>query len=160
MPDVERRWNAADPVGAKDTRRAAELLAARLPEPMRVFAELAYDLACFWRPEGSRLFAEIDALTWEHCEQNPVRMLSAVPAAELTRAAQDRELVARAEALQRELCKERGRPFVEHGALSAEHPVAFVCAEFGVSPALPIYSGGLGVLAGDLLKEESATVAG
>ncbi|MGI9591452.1 MAG: alpha-glucan family phosphorylase [Myxococcota bacterium] len=155
MPDGMPRWNAANPVGAMDTRRAAELLAARLPDRMRVFAELAYDLACFWRPEGGRLFAEIDALTWEHCEQNPVRMLSAVPAAELTRAAQDRDLVGRAEALQRALCEERARPFAEHGGLSAEHPVAFVCAEFGVSPALPIYSGGLGVLAGDLLKEAS-----
>ena len=92
------RWNAAQPVGAGDTRRAAGLLAARLPSQLATFAHLAYDFACFWQTEGRALFAEIDPHGWERCERNPVRMLEECPAAQLVRAAQDPALVARAEA--------------------------------------------------------------
>ena len=53
-----------------------------------------------------------------------------------------------------ELQADRERPWMA-GAASAEHPVAFCCAEFGVHGSLPIYSGGLGILAGDILKEAS-----
>ena len=51
-----------------------------------------------------------------------------------------------------------GRPrtaLAAPAAASPEHPVAFCCAEFGVHGSLPIYSGGLGILAGDILKEAS-----
>ncbi len=155
LGDGERRWCATHPVGGADTERAAELLAARLPRGLGVFARLAYDFRCFWQPEGRGLFAEIDAYSWEQCERNPVRMLTETPASVLARAAENRELRERAEALHRALVEERSRPFIAEGGLSADRPVAFLCSEFGVYPSLPIYSGGLGVLAGDLLKEAS-----
>ncbi|MDJ0866357.1 MAG: alpha-glucan family phosphorylase [Myxococcota bacterium] len=152
---MSARWDAAQPVGAEDTRRAAELLAARLPSQLATFAHLAYDFACFWRPEGRQLFSEIDRHAWERCERNPVRMLEECHPAQLVRAAQDHELLARAEALWRSLQEHRARPFASAGRLSATAPVAFLCAEFGIYQSLPIYSGGLGALAGDLLKEAS-----
>ncbi len=155
LGDPSRGWCATDPAGARDTERAAELLMARLPRGLGVFARLAYDFRCFWHPEGRSLFAEIDAYSWEQCKRNPVRMLTETPTSRLARAAEDRELRGRAEALYRELQEERSRPFLAEGDLSAERPVAFLCSEFGVYPSLPIYSGGLGVLAGDLLKEAS-----
>ncbi len=142
-------------MGAEDTRRAAALLAARLPSQLTPFAHLAYDFACFWRPEGRALFAEIDPHGWERCERNPVRVLEECPAAQLVRAAQNPTLVTRAEALWRTLQEQHARPFASAGAVSATAPVAFLCAEFGIYQSLPIYSGGLGVLAGDLLKEAS-----
>jgi starch phosphorylase len=149
------RWDAAKPAGAADTRRAAELLAARLPPQLAVFANLAYDFACFWRPEGRDLFSAIDPHTWERCERNPVRFLAEAPALHLVRAAQERAFLARAEALWRSLQEQHARPFVSVGRISATSPVAFLCAEFAIYESLPIYSGGLGVLAGDLLKEAS-----
>ncbi len=152
---VTPSWNAAQPLGMEDTRRAAELLATRLPTQLAVFAQLAYDFACFWRPEGRALFSEIDPHGWERCERNPVRLLEECPAAQLVRAAQDRPLLSRAEALWRSLQAHHARPLVSMGRISATSPVAFLCAEFGIYQSLPIYSGGLGALAGDLLKEAS-----
>ena len=149
------RWNAAQPAGLADTRRTAELLAARLPPQLGVFAHLAYDFACFWHPEGRRLFAGIDVHTWESCERNPVRFLAECPTTKLVQAAQDPELISRATALWESLQEQRAQPLTEAGQICASSPVAFFCAEFGIYQSLPIYSGGLGILAGDLLKEAS-----
>ncbi len=148
-------WDARNPAGGDDTARAAALLAARLPESLGVFARLAYDFACFWRPDGRRLFAEIDSHTWKTCGHNPVRLLAETPGSQLVRAAENSELVERAEALERRLEEEHARPFAYDGSLTPRNPVAFLCAEFGIYQSLPVYSGGLGVLAGDLLKEAS-----
>ncbi len=149
------RWNAAQPVGMDDTRRAAELLATRLPSQLAIFARLAYDFACFWQPQGRALFSQIDPHGWERCERNPVRLLEECPASQLVRAAQDRELLSRAETLWRSLQEHHARPIAATARISATAPVAFLCAEFGIYQSLPIYSGGLGALAGDLLKEAS-----
>ena len=55
--------------------------------------------------------------------------------------------------LEATLRAERERPPAPAGAATAEHPAAYFCAEYGVHASLPIYSGGLGALAGDILKE-------
>lgn len=150
-----KHWNAADPVGAKDTEQAIQLLAARLPPQLAIFAKLAYDFSCFWHPEGRRLFSQIDPHGWERCERNPVRLLAECPASQLVRAAQDRALLSRAKALSVSLQAHHAQPFTSSGQISAISPVAYLCAEFGIYQSLPIYSGGLGILAGDFLKEAS-----
>ena len=86
--------------------------------------------------------------------RNPVRLLQEAPARVLSAPPHDRELVARAEELEAEVAADLERPY--GGApLDPAHPVAFLCAEYGVHVSLPVYSGGLGALAGDLLKEAS-----
>ena len=80
-------------------------------------------------------------------------MLSEASPAALRRAAADAELRADARALAELVGAESGGP--SSAAASSTDPVAFMCAEFGVHESLPIYSGGLGVLAGDILKEAS-----
>ena len=148
-------WNAAEPAGKADTERAVHLLSARLPAQLAVFARLAYDFAGFWHIEGRRLFARIDPHIWESSERNPVRFLAECPTAKLIQAAQDQELLARAQALWELLEENHAAPLSAAGKVSATSPVAFLCAEFGVYQSLPIYSGGLGILAGDWLKEAS-----
>ena len=69
-------------------------------------------------------------------------------------AADDESLVARVDELVSRLRSDLERPYSE-AAVSTDRPVAFVCAEYGVHVSLPVYSGGLGALAGDLLKEAS-----
>jgi starch phosphorylase len=73
----------------------------------------------------------------------------------LERAAINPELVARAEALRDALEADKARALVDAGDATATHPAAFFCVEFGIHRSMPIYSGGLGVLAGDILKEAS-----
>ena len=138
--------------GAHDIEAAVGELAQRLPAALRPLARVAFDYRWSWSADGAAVFAEIDPSRWAHCRSNPLRLLSETTAARLRVAADDAALVARIDRLAAELRTERERPW-RPGAVQPEHPVAFCCAEFGVHGSLPIYSGGLGVLAGDILKE-------
>lgn len=139
--------------GADDVRRAAAELAARVPDPLSPLARLAFDYGWSWARGGPELFAAVDADRWALCHHNPVRLLQEAPMASLERAASDLDLCRRAHELEERLAAEREAP--ARGEVAPERPVAFFCAEYGVHPSLPIYAGGLGVLAGDLLKAAS-----
>ena len=141
--------------GIKDIRRAAQALAREVPARLAPLARVAYNFHWVWHPDGERVFRAVDSYRWRLCRQNPVRFLQEASHESLEKAASDLSLVRRAEALRNSLEEELARPAREDGVASLEHPIAFFCAEFGVHRSLPIYSGGLGVLAGDILKEAS-----
>jgi glycogen phosphorylase len=134
--------------GSEDHARAVRGLAARLPEPLRPLAELAYDYLWSWLPGGREAFRSLDADRFALAVENPVRFLRNLPPEELDAAARDTAYVKRLHGVAAAL---------PHGPRAAvpEPEVAFLCAEFGVHASLPTYSGGLGVLAGDYLKEAS-----
>jgi len=140
--------------GRGDVQRAAEELAERLPKALGPLARLAYNYRWSWLPDGADLFAAVDSERFEKCLQNPVRMLQEAPLGVLARAAADRELVAQAQAAYALVTGELERPAADE-VIDPARPVAFFCAEYGVHVSLPVYSGGLGALAGDLLKEAS-----
>jgi starch phosphorylase len=144
---------ATIPDGREDVRRAADELAERLPAPLAPFARLAYNYRWSWLPGGPELFAAIDRERFELCLQNPVRLLQEASSRALRRAAEDQALVAEAAELEAQVRSDLERPPAE--GIDPDHPVAFICAEYGVHVSLPVYSGGLGALAGDLLKEAS-----
>jgi len=141
--------------GAKDVRRAAQSLAANIPARLAPLARVAYNYSWVWAPDGEQVFRDIDAHRWRLCRQNPVRFLKEAPSEALEKAAGDLSLVARVEKLRDDLEVNLNRPSSEEAGLSPEHPVAFFCAEFGLHRSLPVYSGGLGALAGDIVKEAS-----
>jgi starch phosphorylase len=140
--------------GAKDIRRAAQALAAHIPARLAPLARVAYNYSWVWHPDGEQIFRDIDAHRWRLCRQNPVRFLLDAPEIALERAASNLALVDRVDALRDALEDELNRSPSEDG-ISPEHPVAFFCAEFGLHRSLPVYSGGLGALAGDIVKEAS-----
>ena len=140
--------------GREDVRRAAEDLAGRIPAPLAPFARLAYNYRWAWLPGGGELFAAIDRDRFERCLQNPVRLLQEAPTSVLSAAAQNGELVARATELEAQVIADLERSPIE-SPFDDSHPVAFLCAEYAVHVSLPVYSGGLGALAGDVLKEAS-----
>jgi glycogen phosphorylase len=149
--------------GEDDVTRAVALLAARLPAPIRPLARVAYNYRWSWAEDGPDLFRRIDPYRWELAGENPVRLLSDAPDPVLDMAARDDELIDGAWRLDALISKELGRKPADAAAsaapdghgLAPERPIAFLCAEFGVHVSLPVYSGGLGVLAGDVLKEAS-----
>ena len=141
------------PDGREDILRAAEELAERLPEPLAPLARLAYNYRWAWLPGGHELFAAIDGERFELCLRNPVRLLQETSTRALQRAAEDRALVAQAIALEEQVRADLERAPAE--GTDPGRPVGFLCAEYGVHVSLPVYSGGLGALAGDLLKEAS-----
>jgi glycogen phosphorylase len=139
--------------GSSDAARAVVDLAERLPAALAPLARLAYNYRWSWLPGGRELFAAIDPERFALCGENPVRLLQEASNGALRGAAADPALRERAGALEAELTADLDRP--GDPSFDAPGPVAFLCAEYGVHTSLPVYSGGLGALAGDLLKEAS-----
>jgi starch phosphorylase len=134
---------------------AEEPLRTRLPAPLQPLATLATNLWWCWQPEAAAVFRAVDPERWERSGHNPVKLLRDASPLRLSQVAGDAALVSRTEALVRALEADLTRPFDTTGGPTVEHPVAFLCAEYGLHASLPIYSGGLGVLAGDVLKQAS-----
>ena len=146
--------NGIAQAGVRDVRRAAQALAANLPASLAPLARLAYNYFWSWHPDGERLFRDIDAYRWRLCGQNPVRFLQEALDESLERASLRAHIVDRVEVLGEALEDELSRPPAED-TVPPDRPVAFFCAEFGIHRSLPVYSGGLGGLAGDVVKEAS-----
>jgi starch phosphorylase len=140
--------------GDRDIDAAVAELAGALPQALQSLARVAFDYRWCWAADGPATFAAIDPGHWARCGANPRRLLTEALPSTLHRAATDAALVARVKRLAQQLQADRERPWMA-GVASPEQPVAFCCAEFGVHGSLPIYSGGLGILAGDILKEAS-----
>ncbi len=165
------RDRVRDLPGARD--RAAQRLAARPQSlasrprivPLDVRAELPAELAglevlarnWWWSsdPEARDLFREVSPETWEARRGNPVRLLREAPAADLEARARDRDFLARLDRTVGRLRAYLGAPARPRGAVTPESPVAYFCAEYGLHECLPVYGGGLGILAGDHLRSAS-----
>jgi starch phosphorylase len=145
--------SAVSPDGAADLADRAAWLADRLPEPLRPLARVAYNYRWSWARDGDAVFRDLDPFRWELTGRNPTRFLADLWPSSITAAERDDALVARAAALASAVDDDLARP--ERPRPGIDGPVAFLCAEYGVHASLPIYSGGLGVLAGDILKEAS-----
>jgi starch phosphorylase len=140
--------------GSSDLRAAVAALRSRLPAPLAPLADLAYNYRWSWTPGGPELFAAIDPHRWDLCGGNPVRLIQEVHPDRLAALAEDDAFRARLAALDRAVA-EALAPAAYDGPVSPDRPAAFFCAEYAIHRSLPVYSGGLGVLAGDILKEAS-----
>lgn len=123
-------------------------------EPLRV---LAYNLYWDWSDEVRELFRRLDPDLWEESRQNPVLMLGTISQERLQAASMDDGFLAHLERAQREFqdyLQERSW-YQRHRGTGIRECYAYFSAEFGLTTALPLYSGGLGVLAGDHLKSAS-----
>ncbi|MDV6013539.1 alpha-glucan family phosphorylase [Haloechinothrix sp. LS1_15] len=138
---------------------------ASIPEPLAGLSRLATNLRWTWHPATRDLFASMDPELAEQVGGDPLRILTELPPAKLERLAADPDFVARAHAavgdLETYLCEPRWYQRVAteraSGATGGTAPecIAYFSMEFGVTEALPNYSGGLGVLAADHLKAAS-----
>ncbi|MFJ9566830.1 alpha-glucan family phosphorylase [Streptomyces fuscichromogenes] len=129
-----------------------------LPEPLRPLSDLARNLRWSWHAETRDLFQSVDPGRWAASEGDPVRLLGGVPPARLAELAGDRRFLRRLTAVADDLGDYvTGDRWYQTRPQSAELPaaVAYFSPEFGITAALPQYSGGLGILAGDHLKSAS-----
>ncbi|MBZ0255428.1 alpha-glucan family phosphorylase, partial [bacterium] len=131
-----------------------------LPKELSALKEIAMNLWYSWNWEAVRLFIMIDRDIWEQSYQNPVAMLGRVPQARFKELALDDGFVANVERVYLNLknYKARLKWFERTYGDEKDLSVAYFSCEFGLDEGLPVYSGGLGVLAGDHLK--SATDLG
>jgi glycogen phosphorylase len=136
-----------------DTEAAVARVAARLPDELKPLARLAYNYRWSWEPGGADVFRELEPHAWDRGGRNPVRQLTELTPEAAAAAAASSELRERIGALAETVAADLARPTRPIQGLDG--PVAFLCAEFGIHESLPTYSGGLGVLAGDILKQAS-----
>ena len=128
-----------------------------LPQELQPLTELAHNLWWTWQGEALDLFRRLDQELWEQSYHNPVVMLGRVNQQRLAEMAADEGFLAHLHRVHEGLQQYLARPTWWSKTFGpAESPaVAYFCAEFGITECLPIYSGGLGVLAGDHLKSAS-----
>lgn len=131
---------------------------AHLPSPIGRLWEVAHNLWWSWSPEARALFETLDRTLWKLTSHNPVRLLREVSQERVKLAADDPTFLRRYEAVL--LAFDRYMAAAETWFAGrypdlADHPIAYFSPEFGLHQSIPIYSGGLGILAGDHCKEAS-----
>jgi len=139
------------------TRFALEVQ-PKIPEKLARLEELSNDLLYSWDRTVRSLFFRLDPPLWESCGHNPKLFLRRVSQQRLDEAAEDRiytEAYNRALSTYDSYLQERQRSTIDEYLDPENDLVAYFCAEFGLHESLPIYSGGLGILAGDHCKAAS-----
>jgi starch phosphorylase len=129
-----------------------------LPRRINRLGELAYNFWWTWQPNAMRLFSRIDNDMWERLSHNPILLLRQVERALINEVAQDNEYLALYDRVFSEFDEYLEESSTWSGQAHPElrnNPIAYFSMEFGLHETLPIYSGGLGVLSGDHLKEAS-----
>ncbi len=130
-----------------------------LPEPLAPLHGLMLNLRWSWHRPTADLFASIDPAAWQASGGDPAAMLSALPSARIAALAADEEFLARLAEAERDLRQYMSDPrwYAAAGPQGVKGPaaVAYFSPEYGITAALPQYSGGLGILAGDHLKSAS-----
>ncbi len=129
----------------------------KLPAKLHSLWDLAYNLLFSWNDDIASLFAQVDRKLWRDCAGNPVGFLNRLPQKTLESLADDEFFVERVNDLRQTLQTYLSRkttsiPFPDR---DGQPVVAYFSLEYGISACLPIYSGGLGILAGDHLKSAS-----
>src|SRR3990172_7871786 len=133
-------------------------LQPELPPRIKRLAELANDLYYSWDRHSRGLFYYLDKELWDDCRHNPKMFLRRIAQEKLNEASADRTFL---EEYQRTLAKydtyheELVTYQKVHGLNPDTDLIAYFCAEFGLHESLPVYSGGLGILAGDYCKAAS-----
>jgi glycogen phosphorylase len=127
------------------------------PAQERLWA-LARNLWWSWDHDTTSLFRDIDPVRWKQLNQNPVSLLAEIPLSKLESRAAELVLHSRINYAYRRLQEylHADRTWgARHAGVLRPRPVAYFSAEFGIHESLPVYSGGLGVLAGDHIKSAS-----
>ena len=137
-------------------KRAAQL--NRVPAPLAPLERLAWNYWWSWAADGAEIFRDLEPEIWEDCEYNPRQLLAKTSEYRLAEAATDPVYLERVQRIDEKFQAYMAAGIgwsISDAKITPDRPVAYFCAEFGVHNSLPLYSGGLGILAGDHLKSAS-----
>ncbi|MBU2595983.1 MAG: alpha-glucan family phosphorylase [Planctomycetes bacterium] len=128
-----------------------------LPETLKGLRAIAHNMFWSWNPEFVELFRQIDPEKWEQCGHNPVKLLGTVNQSRFNDLATMQGFIYQLKQAEEKLNHYLTSPGWFDGTWTKEKKpvIAYFSLEFGIHEALPIYSGGLGILAGDHLKSAS-----
>jgi starch phosphorylase len=137
----------------------------KLPERLQALQKLAYNLWWCWNHEAVALFRRIDDSLFEEVENSPVKLLGRIDQERLKSLLNDDGFLAHMDRVEQSLdaymsastwfLENYGDGQTDYETLVAKYRIAYFSAEFGLHESVPIYSGGLGLLAGDHLKAAS-----
>jgi glycogen phosphorylase len=140
--------------GTRDVQIAVAELAERLPVALHPLGGVVFNYRWSWMLGGAEVFRDMDPARWDRGQGNPRAMIETLPPHRMNQLANDQAYVTRAATLAARVDEELHRAPAVDG-IAPDRPVAYFCSEFGVHRSLPLYGGGLGVLAGDVLKAAS-----
>lgn len=123
---------------------------SRIPEELEKLSEIARNIWWAWNFEATELFRDLDPELWKECGQNPVLLLERISYEKLEALAKDKVILRRMNEVYTKF-----RDYMDVKPDEQRPSIAYFSMEYGLSSVLKIYSGGLGVLAGDYLKEAS-----
>jgi glycogen phosphorylase len=138
------------------TSNDPEIKSPKIPSRIGRLLELANNLWWSWHEEGRQVFRSLDYGLWRTSEHNPVKQLRNISADKLEDAARDPVFLELYDMVMSKFDKEmsRGHDWCGQSNLAKPNgPVAYFSAEYAIHNSLPIYAGGLGILAGDICKE-------
>ena len=123
---------------------------SKLPQSLEVLREMSTNLWWVWNHEGAKLFGKIDPELWKKTEGNPVVLLQNLSFKRIEEILANEELMAEIKKVYKDF-----RTYVDVKPDTTKPSIAYFSMEYGLTNVLKIYSGGLGILAGDYLKEAS-----
>ena len=123
---------------------------SQMPDSLKHLDEIAHNLWWTWNTEAYNLFRNLDPDLFKSTGKNVVEMLGKLSYEELTRMSEDKQLLSKINKVYKDF-----RSYMDAKPDSSRPSVAYFCMEYGLNHILKIYSGGLGILAGDYLKEAS-----
>jgi starch phosphorylase len=123
---------------------------SKLPQELKILNEIAYNIWWIWNYDAIELFQNIDKDLWKKTEGNPVLLLQSLSYSQLEDITRDESLMAKINQVY-----VRFKTYMEQPKRSDIPSIAYFSMEYGLANILKIYSGGLGVLAGDYIKEAS-----
>jgi starch phosphorylase len=128
----------------------------KIPHKIKRLHELAYNLWFSWNPGAQLLFSILDKQLWEETHHNPVKFLMHIYPGRLNQAAEDIDYLEKYNQVLNDFDSYmKGESWFEKKYPEVKMSIAYFSAEIGVHESTPVYSGGLGVLAGDHCKSAS-----
>lgn len=123
---------------------------ANLPKNLHKLQEIAYNLWWVWNSEAKNIFRYIDNDAWHKAQSNPIVLLNIISYERMVELSKDKKFMKELDAIYADF-----RAYMDEPKDAKKPSVAYFSMEYGLTHVLKIYSGGLGVLAGDYLKEAS-----
>lgn len=130
----------------------------KLPEKLQKLVEIAYNLWWVWNSDAFELFRRMDRDLWEEVYHNPIQLLGRISKERLKELEQDESFISHLNEVYNDLQKYLSSQAWFFKEFDKEHhncKIAYFSMEYGLTEAIPMYCGGLGVLAGDLFKSSS-----
>ncbi len=123
---------------------------AKLPEKLNKLEEIAYNLWWAWNSDAKEIFRTIDREAWKKAQSNPIVLLNILSYDKLVELSEDKDFMKKVDAVYADF-----RDYMDEPFDNKRPSVAYFSMEYGLNNILKIYSGGLGILAGDYIKEAS-----